>query len=151
MALYTKSRVCVVKKQTGSMLLDVIFALWVVVIALLPISALLVGARLLDRQAQIQTVATNAAELEIESIHSQSFANTALMGSGTFVIPPSVLSAFPADSMAGRYVVSPVAGLGDLSHRVVQVAVLVSWTRPDTIGTVSSVRLDSFEAQGAIL
>lgn len=137
-------------RQSGNILLDTIFAIWIVAVIFIPISALLVASRLLNRQAQIQTVATNAAQMEIEVLRSQVFANTAMMTTGTFTIPASVLTAFPSISMGGTYSVSTVSGLGDLSHKVIQIAVKVSWARPDTNGTISTVRLDTYETQGAV-
>jgi hypothetical protein len=131
-------------------LVDVILALYVVVIALLPITALLISARYLDRQAQLNAVATNAAELEIEALRAQSFANTKAETTGTFIIPPALLTTFPNVSMSGSFMVTSVSGLGDSGHGVLQVAVLVTWNRPDLHSKVSSVRLDSYIAQGLL-
>jgi len=136
--------------RSGSIMLDVVFALWACIIAFLPIAALLVASQLTDREAQIQTVATNEAEMEMETLRSQSFANTQAMTAGSFAIPASLTSAYPTVSMAGNYNISSVAGLGDVAHPVIQIAVMVKWSRPDTkAGTFSSVRVDSYETSGA--
>jgi len=132
------------------MLLDSLIALCVVVVCILQMMKLLVGSEYLTQQAQIQNVAANAAEMEIETLRSQSFVNTAAMSSGSFTIPSSVLSTFPKVSMTGTYTVSAVSGLGDSTHKVLQLVVIVTWNRADAKSTTSSVVLDAYQTQGAI-
>jgi len=139
------------RRISGSVFLDALIALCIVVLAILPIESLLVGSQTLDRQSQLQTVATNIAEMEIETLRSQSFSNTAKMASGSFDIPSSVLATFPSISMSGNYVVSAVTGLGDAQHSVLQLIVTVSWARPDVTSSESSVTLDTYESQGAVI
>lgn len=136
--------------RRGSTLIEVIVALFVIVIGVLPITALLLSSRSLDEQAQVQAAAYQAARQELETLRSQALANRPATARTTFPIPAAIAALHTRQAMIGDYSIATVPSLGDGTHPVQQIVVRVSWTSgTGGGGAASSVRLDSLIAQGA--
>lgn len=133
----------------GTALIEVIVAIFVIGVGMLPMLGLFLGARALDQQAQAQAAAYNVARQEMEVLAGQKFANRPA-SAGTFTIPAAVQAQFPSLNMIGRYAITNVSSYGGAAYPVQQVAVEVRWTNNAASGqnaAVSSVRVDTLITQ----
>lgn len=133
----------------GFTLVEVMAALFVIVIGVLPVVGVLLSSRGLDRQAQIQAAAYLAARRQVELLRTQPFAGRPSVTQAAFTLPASLTAEFPDVRLTGDYSVVAVPTLGDATHAVQQLVVRVRWTRRDAPGVTSAVRLDTLTTQGA--
>ena len=117
---------------------------------LCPIVGLLLSARHLDQQAQVQGIAYHAAWDELETLRAQVAGNRLLTTQSSFPIADSITQNYPTELLTGTYSVTSVPGLGDATHSVQQIAVQVSWKNSSAAGTpVSSERISTYLSTGA--
>lgn len=134
--------------RRGSLLLEVQVALFIIVLCLLPTIGVMIYSRKLNRQAQIQTVAYQAARQEMASLQAQAYANRNLVTSGTFAIPANLAGNFSTEiAMAGTYSIATYSAY--TTPPVQQLTVEVTWKRMDTTASnvYSSVELSQLAAQ----
>lgn len=119
------------RRQRGSLLLEVLFALFALVVCVLPAVSLMVTSTKLNREAQIQAVAYLAARQELAALKAESYLTRSVTPQASFSIPASLTSNFSSEvSMAGTY---SVASYGTAAHPPVQqITVKVMWKRMDT-------------------
>lgn len=134
-------------------LIDVMVALFVLAIGLLPVATMLMAARALDIKAQYQSVAVNACQLQLETLRAKKFASIAAMStSGTatsFTVPTSLTSQFPNATFTGTYAITILStNPYDTSHELAHVVATVSWALAGSTSNTGSYSLDSYIAQG---
>lgn len=138
------------KGRGGFSLIELVVAMFVIVVGVMPIVALLLSSRWLDGQAQVQAAAYEVARQEMETLRSQTPANRLATTQTTFTIPTAVTALHPQQAMAGDYSIARISTMGDATHAVQQIAVRVAWTNgAGWGGPGSSVRLDTYVTQGA--
>lgn len=137
-------------RQRGFTLIEVCVTLFILVVGLLPIVGLLLSARHLDQQAQVQGIAYHAAWDELETLRAQVAGNRLVTTQASFPIANSITQNYPTELLTGTYSVTSVAGLGDATHAVQQIAVQVSWKNSSAAGTPSSSeRICTYLSTGA--
>lgn len=119
------------RRVRGSLLLEVLFAIFALVVCILPVVSLMLGSAKLNREAQIQAVAYQVARQELETVKAQSYANRVDTTKASFTIPAGLTANFSNEiSMAGTYSIvnySPYT-----NPPVQQITVQVMWKRMDT-------------------
>lgn len=135
------------RREAGFTLIEIVAALFIIVVCILPITSLLLSARSLDQQAQVQAVAYNAARQEMETLRAEKFANHPVAAQAGFAIPNSLTAQFPTISLVGSYSIASVSSYGGASYPVQQIAVQVRWNNASASGTPSFVRLDTLLTQ----
>lgn len=137
-------------RQRGFTLIEICMTLFILVVGLLPIVGLLLTARHLDQQAQVQGIAYHAAWDELETLRAQVAGNRLLTTQSSFPIADTITQSYPVEQLTGTYSVTSVPGLGDSTHGVQQIAVQVSWNNSSAAGTpASSERISTYLSTGA--
>ena len=133
-------------KRKGFSLLEIILTLFIIVLTLMPLLALLVHARRMNQQSQIQAAAYQIGRQQLETLKGKRYGNRTAINSATFPIPTSVTSRFPNISMAGTY---SIASYGAYTNPPMkQITVRVTWNRTDVSGTIpSKIQLDALTTQ----
>src|SRR5579884_4042101 len=131
------------KKTAGFTLAEVIVAMAVVVIGILPLSLLFVSSRHLSDQAQIQSAAYNVAREEMETLRAQNFKDRTVGTTTAFTIPSNISSEFPTASMTGSYLISSYSTDPNGVYNTQQIVVRVSWTNMENQKGTSFVQLDT--------
>ena len=157
-----RSAACVIRpatrpRRSGFTLTETALALFVIALGVVPVVALLINARRLGQQAQVQTAAYAAARQQLESLRSLSYANRPAASGVVFSLPAAVTTEFPIEfpnagtTSYASYDVLSRADLGDSQHPVQQIVVRVFWVRGDTYGAAatSGVRLTTLVAKGS--
>src|ERR1041385_6438856 len=90
----------------GFTLVDIMAALFVIVVGVLSSYTLLVGGRRLSGQSQIQTAAYQVARQELEDVKAYKLGNRAVTAGTPFTIPDTILAQFPNQSFSGSYSIS---------------------------------------------
>ena len=136
--------------QRGFTLIEICVTLFILVVGLLPIVGLLLTARHLDQQAQVQGIAYHAAWDELETLRAQVVGNRLLTTQSSFPIADTITQSYPIEQLTGTYSVTTMTGLGDTTHMVQQIAVQVSWKNSSAAGTpASSERISTYLSTGA--
>lgn len=133
--------------RSGFMLLELVFTLFALTVCILPVVAVMVSARKLNRQAEVQTVAYQAARQELEALKAQSYGNRSVISKASFTIPANLTANFSSEvAMTGTY---SIASYNAYTNPPVQdISVRVTWKRMDTSqSTNSAVELSSLLAK----
>ena len=133
------------RSRKGFALLDILVALFVLVVLMLPCCELLIGGRRLEQQAEIQALAYQVARQELENLRTLKYGNRTVTTSTPFAIPPSALTQFPQQNLAGTYSISSYGAYA--SPPVQQIVVQVTWNRYGADTATSSVQVDTLDAQ----
>ena len=143
------------KKQIqtrGFTLAEVIAALAVVVVGVLPLSLLFVSSRQLSNQAQIQCAAYNVAREEMEKLRALNFNDRTINTTVSFPISPTVAALYVNNTynMSGSYyITSPYWSDPKGVYNTQQIVVRVSWTNADQFKSTSFVQLDTINSNVA--
>jgi len=130
----------------GQTLVEVLVALFILSVGVLPMFSLMLQSSQVSRQAHLQSAAYSVARQEMESLRATNFDARVGNGTdpvvGTFDIPSEVQSQYPQAKMKGDYVVAP------LSDTLQQMTIQVSWQNPTArYQQTTSVRLDTMIAK----
>jgi type IV pilus modification protein PilV len=129
------------RAQRGTSLIEVMIALFVIVVGLLPSLSLCGSSCRLSQQAQLRAAAYNSARDQMESLRALQFASRTTETTQSFTIPSAVTTQFPNARMTGTYMVVP------LSTTLQQVIVQVSWRNASANAPTSTIRLNTIVAQ----
>ena len=135
-------------------LVELVFALMVLAVGMVPVLCMLIVSQRVSQQAQIQRIAYNVARNQLERVTAESFTNCSAAVSNcntvsetSFPIPASLTGNIPHGvTMTGTYAVAATS-----SATVRQVSVLVRWSsalgNSSTAGPASEVRLSTLVTQ----
>ncbi len=142
------------RRTTGFTLTELVFAMLVLTVGMVPIICMLIVSQRVSQQAQVQRVAYNVARYELEQVTSESFVNCAgglsncnAVSERSFTIPSNLTGTLPHGVvLTGTYAITTTS-----SASLRQVSVLVRWSsvlgNSVTNSPSSEVRLSTLVAE----
>ena len=120
------------------MLLELMFALFAITVCIMPSVTMMITARKINRQAQIQSVAYQIAQQQLETLRAQTYGNRSVVSQAAFAIPPTLTSNFSSEvAMSGSYSISSYSPF--TKPPVQEITVKVTWKRMNTTSSGYSV------------